>query len=248
MMDLLNKLKLMSLNPKSSENLIEVIDILNTLRASGSDIAVQVEGVDEKFNSVVRGLSPKHRVMVIDAAPPEIVLPELRRNKQMTLSTSLSGREISFRTRFLEPFLPDIKMGYQVEIPGFLGTTQPRGAFRVLLDEMREKVSITLRDTKNHTIDGVVKNISRSGVGMKTDTEFAGVLQEATGYLDCQIALQDSHEISCKMEIKNIRQRGNGVSETFVGGRVVEISRQDSNRLLDFIEQIQNMRLKALIA
>lgn len=248
MMDLLNKLKLMSLNPKMSENLIEVIDILNTLRASGSDIAVQVEGVDEKFNSVVRGVSPKHRVMVIDAAPPEIVLPELRRNKQMTLSTSLSGREISFRSRFLEPFLPDPRMGYQIEMPEVLGSKQPRGAFRVLLDEMRERVSITLRDEQDHLISGVVKNISRSGVGVRTDAAASGLLQESNGVLDCRIGLQSAEEIACRIEVRNVQQSGNGAPATYLGGRMVDISRKDSNRLMDFIEHIQTMRLRAMIA
>ena len=144
--------------------------------------------------------------------------------------------------------MPDMNMGYQIEMPEFLGTEQPRGAFRVMLDEMRERVSITLRDTQDHQIEGVVKNISRSGVGMKTNDNFSAALKESSGSLDCLINLHEADQIACKMEIRNVQQRGNGAPETYVGGRMIDISRKDSGRLLDFIEQMQTMRLKAMIA
>ena len=248
MNSLLDKLKLLRFRPQSTEAFIEVVDIITTLRETSADVSVLFDGADTGFKSCVRAVNARHRVMVIDSAPPELALYGLKKGLPLTLNTATHGREITFRSRFLEPFLPGADMGYQIEMPSFLGSEQPRGAFRVLLDELRTRVGISLVDFDNHTIDGVVKNISKSGVGMRTENAFAESLQETGDKVNCLIALDGKEQISCKMEIRNVRHEANGDSSTYVGGRMLDISKKDANLLTDFIEKLQQQMLVAMVA
>lgn len=248
MNSLLDKLKLLRFRRESTEAFIEVVDIITTLRETSAEVSVLVDGADTGFKSCVRAINARHRVMVIDSAPSEIALHNLKKGLPLTLSTTTQGREISFRSRFMEPFLPNMDMGYQIEMPSFLGSEQSRGAYRVLLDELRLRVGISLVDFNNHKIDGVVKNISKSGVGMRTDNVLAESLQETGGKVNCLIALAGSEEISCKMEIRNVRHQSNGDGSTYVGGRMVDISNRDSNLLTDFIENLQQQMLESMVS
>lgn len=248
MNSLLDKLKLFRFRQNSTEAFIEVVDIITTLRETAAEVSVRFDREDTRFTSCVRAVNARHRVMVIDSAPPEIPLNRFEKGLPLTLNTTTHGREISFQSRFLEPFMPDMNMGYQIEMPRFLGTEQPRGAFRVLLDEMRQRVGISLVDFNNRTIDGVVKNISKSGVGMRTENALAESLQGTGDRVNCLIALDGKEEISCKMEIRNVRHQSNGDSSTYVGGRMLDISKKDANLLTDFIENLQYQMLEAMVS
>lgn len=248
MITLLNKLRLLRLGQESTEAFIEVVDVLTTLRNTNAEVSVLFDGADTSFNSTVRAINPRHRIMVIDSPPPDINVPMLTRGRPLLLSTSKHGREIAFRSKYMEPFLPDLDMGYQIEMPMFLGTQQPRGAFRVLLDELRMKVTISLMDKDNNRVDGYVKNISKSGVGMQTSNAAVGALRGADNTVNCLIALEGSEEISCKMEIRNIQQQTNGESSTYVGGRMLDISQRDTNLLTRFIENMQRQMFENMVS
>ncbi len=248
MNSLLDKLRLLRFRPESTEAFIEVVDIITTLRETAAEVSVLFDGEETGFKSSVRAINARHRVMVIDPEPSEMALHNLRKGLPLTLNTTTHGREISFRSRFLEPFLPHMDMGYQIEMPSFLGSEQPRGAFRVLLDELRTRVGITLVDFNNHEIDGVVKNISKSGIGMRTENALAESLRDTGDEVNCLIALDGKEQISCKMEIRNVRHESNGDSSTYVGGRMFDINKRDANLLTDFIENLQQQMLESMVS
>ena len=247
MKELLNKFRWLGFTPIKTEALIEVVDVLTTIKESQSEVSVLFDGADESYSSRIGAINARHRILVIDSAPSEIALPPLNRGRQLTVSSPEQGPQFSFQTRFLEPFLPDVSMGYQIEMPSVLSMQHHRSAFRVLLDELRHKVGITLEQPSSDPITGIVENISKSGVGMKTKYELPVALKSDSSMVDCHIALMDSEEISCKMEIRNVRHQSNGDTNTYVGGRMLDISRKDSNLLTEFIEHLQNQQLKAII-
>jgi len=247
MIKLINKLPLLGLSPKATESFLEAVDLITRLRDTRAEISVLFDRADYPFDSAVLGASPKHRVMVIEA--PHEALPQalLSRGRPITVTTSTHGREISFRSRFLEPFTPDSSLGYQIEMPGFLGMEQPRGALRILLDELRCHASITLEDSRKNLIEGVVKNISRSGVGMKTENRSAAGNTSISERVNCSIDIEDVDTINCQMEIRNVQRHENGTDSTYLGGQVTAISRRDSHRLASFIAHLQRLRLQALV-
>ena len=246
MNNLLHKLWLLTQSNHSKESFIEVANILTSLRDSGSGLSVLFDGADSSFDSRILAVNARHRVVIIDSSPEEAPPALLKQGRQLTLSTSSQGRKISLRSKFIEPFMQDTNLGYQIEMPHFLGLEKPRAAFRVLLDELRVKVGITLMDASDHHIDGIVNNISKTGVGMRTKNSLANFPKDSNDTVDCLISLQDSEEISCKMEICNVREQRNGDSETYIGGRILDINKADSNLLTEFIEHLQNQQLKEL--
>ena len=121
-----------------------------------------------------------------------------------------------------------------------------------MLDEIRNGVRITLKGDENQTVSGFVKNISSSGVGMKTEAELprflTGYLSEDKHIVDCQISLDNSKEIACKMEIRNIQNMISGEPGTYIGGRMLGINQKDNRLLTNFIKELQQVYLEAIAA
>ncbi|MBT8145746.1 MAG: hypothetical protein KJN90_02780, partial [Gammaproteobacteria bacterium] len=140
-----------------SESYAEVIEVLTSLRDNHSSIAVGFAGDNNFYPSVVTAVSAKHRVMTIrnsiPASPAALV-----KDNPVTIKAQKQGRELIFESRFIEPLVADFSLGYQVTIPEQIGTEQPRQAFRILLDEIRNRVRITLQGPENQEINGTVRN------------------------------------------------------------------------------------------
>lgn len=229
-----------------SESYIEMLDILTTLRDSGDEMCVKFLGDDTSYPSVVTAINAKHRVMVIDNAIPASPT-NFQRGRPLVMTTMKQGREIVFNSEFIEPLVPDYSLGYQVSIPKVLGSELPRGALRLILDDLQEKVLVTLHGGGKSPIDGVVKNISRSGLGLKTYTEVPDTIENGSETVACKIVLKDEAEINCSMEIRNVQRVSNGKSANFIGGRMFDISRHDNNLLRNFITQLQYQHLESMI-
>jgi len=248
MINILNNLMLLRSRSGSADAFIEVVDMLTTHRDSCAEYSVLFDGADTGFKSSVQAINARKRVMVIESPGPEIAVSSIRAGQPLTLTTVTHGREMSFRSRYLEPFMPALEIGYQIEMPKVLGTAHPRDALRLMLDELRPNMGISLIDKYNRAVNGVVKNISKTGVGMHTENVDAGSLQDSGGTVNCLIDLQDSKEISCKMNIKNVQQQVNGKSSTYVGGRMSDISRKDSDVLTKFIEDLKDQMLESIVS
>ena len=160
-----------------SDSYAEVIEILTNLRNSRSDIAVRFTGDSHFYPSLVTALSPQHRIMTITGSIPAAP-SALAKDNPVTIKAALRGRELVFESRFIEPLAPDVSLGYQVTIPEILGTAKPRQAFRVLLDDIRNRVRITLQGPENQEIAGTARDISRLGVGVKTESELPHFLSQ----------------------------------------------------------------------
>ena len=227
-----------------TEAYLEVIDMLVALRTARTEVGVKFDGDDADYSSIVTALNARHGIMVIDSPTPSVPLWLLSRGRPVTVTTATQGREIKLKSQFLEPFMPDLNYGLQLQIPQLLGTKQPRSAFRVMLDEMRNKVNVSIWDANNNQISGVARNISRSGLGIKTTMDFQNQLPGTNQLMDCTIDLQDNEQIDCRVEICNVQRRTNGDAGTYLGGRMRDISRQDSQRLKDFIQHLQRQRFE----
>lgn len=227
-----------------TESYIEVLDILTYLRNTSGEVSVSFQGDDSTYPSIITALNAKHQIMVLDSQMPDTSI-HLTRGTPITVRAEKQGREFTFNSKFLEPLASDFSLGYQLSIPSALGTAHPREAFRVLLDEIRDKVRITLHDAHKQPIDGIVRNISRSGLGMKTYAELPNTLAKESQIVDCNILLQETNEISCKMEIKNVTSKENGQNATFIGGRMLDVNQQDTNMLISFIKQLQQQHIQS---
>ena len=234
-----------------SESYIEVVDVLTYLRNEASELSVTFEGDKVSYSTTVTAMNARHRIMVLESYTP--ILPfGLKAGKPVTITSETLGRKITLESKFIEPVVPDFSLGYEVIIPESLGTALPRGALRFMLDEIRNGVRITLKGDENQTVSGFVKNISSSGVGMKTEAELprflTRYLSEDKHIVDCQISLDNSKEIACKMEIRNIQNMISGEPGTYIGGRMLGINQKDNRLLTNFINELQQIHLEAVAA
>ena len=222
-----------------------MLDILTNLRDSESEVMVRYQNDDTDYASKITAVNAKHRIMVINDSYPN-ASSSLYRGRPLTISTEKQGRQIQFNSEFIEPLTPDFSLGYQVSIPEALGAQLQRGAFRVMLEDLQKKVLVTLKDTQNQPIDGIARNLSRSGIGMATQAELSGKTFDTAHALDCNIVLMDEKEISCKMEVRNVQTKANGATTTLIGGRMFDLAKRDENLLRRFISELQVQHIEAL--
>ena len=231
-----------------SESYVEVVDLLTTLRDSRSEVAVRFEGDSNYYPSFVTAVSPRHRVMTIRDSVPAAP-SALMKDKEVIVKAAKQGRELTLESRFIEPLAEDFSLGYQLTIPDRLGTTRPRKAFRVLLDDIRNRVRITLEGPDHQQINGTVRDISRLGVGMKTDSELPRFLSKYfhgdNQVVGCNIELEDHRRINCKMEIRNVHAVSSDTHATLIGGRIMDLDQQDSSLLADFVAQLTREHMRA---
>lgn len=244
----LRRLMMLGRKLRFSESMIEVADILDVLMERGADLEARVYNSDLTFPTNVTALDTRHRIIVINPPDSKIVTEELQTGQLISLATVGRGRPIHFQSKYMEPLLPDPEYGLQLEMPSFLGTKQPRGSFRIFLDELGQKVGIVLHDERDRLINGTVRNISRSGVSMRTVNDLPENLSGSAHKFGCQLQLDESEEINCNIEVRNVHKMTNGEEVAFVGGRMTDLSRRDANRLTDFIEYLQQQRLESLMS
>jgi|GEM_PF-2069721 len=231
-----------------SESYAEVIEVLTSLRDNQSEIAVGFAGDNNFYPSIVTAVSSRHHVMTIrDSIPASQAA--LVKDNPVTIKAQKAGRELIFESRFIEPLVADFSLGYQVTIPDRIGTETPRQAFRVLLDEIRNRVRITLQGPENQQINGTVRDISQLGVGMKTESEWPRFLNQYflgdNQTVGCNIELDRGKEISCKMEIRNVYAVSSDSHATLIGGRITDLSQSDNNLLANFVAQLKREYLTA---
>jgi len=171
------------------------------------------------------------------------------KDNPVTIKARKQGRELIFESQFIEPLVADFSLGYQVTIPDRIGTEKPREAFRVLLDEIRNRVRITLQGPENQEINGTVRDISRLGVGMKTESELPRFLNQYflgdNQTVGCNIELDRDKKISCKMEIRNVHAVNSDSHATLIGGRIMDLSQSDNSLLANFVTQLKRDYLNA---
>lgn len=231
-----------------SESYAEVIEVLTSLRDSHSEIAVGFAGDTNFYPSIVTAVSARHHVMTIRNSVPASPAALIKDNP-VTIKAQKQGRELIFESRFIEPLVADFSLGYEVTIPDRIGTEQPREAFRILLDEIRNRVRITLQGPENQEISGTVRNISQLGVGMKTESELPRFLNQYflgdSQTVGCNIELDSNREISCKMEIRNVHAVSSDSHATLIGGRITDLDQSDSSLLASFVAQLKREHLAA---
>lgn len=231
-----------------TDSYAEVLEILTSLRDIHHEIAVQFAGDNNFYPSAVTAVSPRHRMMTIRGSIPA-AHSVLVKDNLVTIKTQRQGRELIFESRFIEPLATDVTLGYQVSIPEKMVTVRPRQAFRVLLDEFRNRVRVTLRGPEQQQLDGTVRDISPLGIGMKTDSELPRFLSQyflgGGQTVGCQIELDHEKQIDCRMEIRNVHAVASGAHATLIGGRILHINQHDSNLLAQFVAQLKQEQRRA---
>lgn len=231
-----------------SESYAEVVDMLTNLRDTRTVVAVNFDGEPKFYPSRVTAVNARHHVMTISNSMP-LAPAALQKDRSVTIKAQRQGRELVFHSRFLEPLLPDHSFGYQVTIPAEMVADQPRHAFRVMLDEFRERAKVTLRGPDDQCIEGVVNDISREGVGLRTHADLPRFL---TRYfmgedqkVKCDIELDSHTRISCELEIRNVHNKPGTDHATFIGGRMSGLDASATRTLVGFVSRLQQQHLRA---
>ena len=122
----------------------EVIEVLKTLRDSGSKVSVQIEGDKAVYSSVITAFNAKHRVFVLDNFNPPAPTLAFTRGRKFTLSISTEDQTVYLTGKYIEPLMANCDMGHQLQIPSQLEITGKEHEFDYTLAHLASTRSNTM--------------------------------------------------------------------------------------------------------
>jgi len=236
--DIVKKMQAMMHGSIVSESYAELIDLLTNVMAAGTSIKIVFTDASYTYQSKITAVNAKHRVMLTESG--DTITPFFPKPGRPALIVfNIQSREIQLHTKFIDYLAPDSNLGIEFSIPDTFVAKRPREAFRLFLDEFNDKVKVRMIGAEKFLLDGIVKNISRLGLGVKTDAQIQNLDNQV---VTCKMFLDAESEVECKMEIRNVRQLSNSDvngAGTFIGGRILSIEGLDNKVFSNFLANLR---------
>lgn len=121
--------RIQSLTVKASER-VEIAEVLEELKDSNSLLGIgnnAKKGTDSRASSI-SAINLKHGVFVIDTLTAKCTKVLIRNESWLHIKTLKNGRILSFKARYLEPFLENQNLGYLFEFPKKIESDQIRAS------------------------------------------------------------------------------------------------------------------------
>jgi hypothetical protein len=116
----------------------EVIDLLRTLRETGSKIAIKIEGDNTVYSSVVTAFNARHQVFVVDNFNPPAPTVAFTKGRRFTISINTDDQTICLTGKYIEPLMANCDMGHQLHIPTQLEITGTEHEFDYTLAHLTD--------------------------------------------------------------------------------------------------------------
>ena len=234
----------------------EVFDILEHLKNSDTHVNVKFFGSDFQFEGKVTAVNQQHRIMVISDLTPEPNSMLLKAGTGVQIFLEKDNRLISFLTTYQEPLVSGADLGLQFRIPPMMSTSRERGAFRVLV-EQQENTAIVLKTESDTVIEGKIDNLSATGARVITLSDELHIRDYMNSVFECVLHLKENQSIKFLLEVLNVEQKSQAMatvpcsyndktqasSVTCLGGRFLNMSKRDKQKLLEYLGQVHEERM-----
>lgn len=213
----------------------QIIHILHRLQQDRCLMEARIGEHPDLFSTAIIGVNPKTDIMALD----EIVPPEgnelFQTHKAMHLSGRSDGVEVEFDLNFIKVCEQGGIAYYQVGIPKAAIYIQRRGIHRVPLNGA-PPFRGQFGQEGQRIFSGYAADLSQYGIGLvlkKLETLYRG--DELS---NCTVNLPGYPHFYFRLEIRFAQQIPHRRT-TRIGGRFLDLSNKDRNRLAKFILQLE---------
>lgn len=198
---------------------IEIDEILHGLQQEKSPVIVGRRQGDEldQDNNYITAVHSQDKVFVLNRLPASCMNTLVKYGSFLPMQIHQGGRIVSFQARYRETLLAEYAQDYMFEFPTDIDINYSRSAMRFVLDEAKA-VRLSLSAVKNRTVNGLVNDISRSGICLSLgniSAEYFSLLKTMVGQkVTCDFQL-DNEEMPCQIEITSVRASSDDDSDVF---------------------------------
>lgn len=215
------------------------IQLLLRLSRSRASLNVQVPRFSDKFSSLLVDIDIARHVIQLDEVMSEHRNP-IRVGDTVTVTGSITGTPIVFKTRVLEVKIVDGSTVYECSLPDEMVYEQQRAQFRLELGAAsRAEASITM-DGKKYR--GKISDISEFGAAFRLRRGVPILKGDSIDY----VAFNLTPEITIhpKIEIMNVLDVARAPKLQQFGARFRGISTADAAALKEFMREEERRRLR----
>ncbi|MGK0500165.1 MAG: c-di-GMP-binding flagellar brake protein YcgR [Oceanicoccus sp.] len=216
---------------------------LHQAQRNRSFIEVIVEGDDVVYQSMVLGLDPQERTILIDELFPTGFVGMPGQKIQLSIRQQ-RGSKLKFESCILEQHQHDGAPIYVLEMPADVETDQRRSAYRLPIGH-RLKVSSRFVGPDRQAFKGRVRNVSSTGVSLEVvvdnDDQFS--YNDRLRHLTFDFA---GLNIDCGVTVRSVEVDESELNKVVIGAEFVDLPALDQRVLERSIMRAQRERLRHL--
>ena len=215
------------------------LQLLLRLTKSRSSVIVQLPRFSDKFTSVLIGVDVHRRVIQLDEVVCQYRNP-IRPNDILTVTGSITGTPIVFKTKVLATKIVDGSPLYECSVPDEMVYEQQRAQFRLELGASSRAEACLIKDGKKYR--GKISDISERGGAFRLRR---GVPIERGDRIDhVELQLNPEIMIQPKIEVMSILDVARAPNLQQYGVRFIGISTTETGLLKEFMRQEERRRLR----
>lgn len=221
----------------------QIINLLHRLQSARSLLSLSTNEIDAPQNSLIVSLQTDQNSFSVDAIDDLQWHSMIRPAMAMQLAGRLDGIKFECTAAVLAIIEDQSAPLYQLQIPDHVKYKQRRRHFRARVENQKSMaISIPL-SIKQH-IQGIVIDISASGICSRVDMTDASALSLEQAIHHVRIALPDSQTLTCDLALRNLRHfPEKGFS--LVGGEFLHIAPSQLHHVERLVASLDRTRRRA---
>ena len=240
--NIIKKIESLAFRANHSESYAELVELLDQAQKTESTVKILFPDLSYIYHSRISAVNSKHKVVLTkpaDTAPPFRLTP----GRLAVMRFDINSREIQMQTSFIDYLAPDLNLGIEFFIPNSFFVNCPREAARLVVDGISNSIKIRMNGAESALLTGVVKNISRLGLGIEVESCIQDINNQV---VDCKMTFKNEFELECEMEIRRVRAHTGSQyygARAFIGGKIVSMAASDKEMFTRFLAGLKRNHL-----
>lgn len=182
----------------------QIINLLHRLQHSHSLLSLSTNQIDAPQNSLIVSMQTENNSFAVDGIDDPEWHSLIRPSTALQLAGRLDGVKFECAATVLAITEAQTAPLYQLQIPDQVKYKQRRRHFRARV-ESKKSMAISIPLSVKQYIQGVVVDISASGICSRVDMADATALTLEQSIQHVRIALPDSQTLTCDLALRNLR-------------------------------------------
>jgi len=215
------------------------LQLLLRIERSRCSLSMKSARVPNPLSTLLIGVDTDREIIQLDEVVSEIRNP-VRAGDELSLSGSLSGTPISFKTKVLAIKLLDGNNLYECALPERMVYQQQRTQFRLELGAASRAEAIVTKEARKYR--GKIIDVSEGGASFRLRK---GLPIQVGDLIDhCELALDSESSIRPKIEIMNVKAVAKAPNLQQFGVRFVGLATADLATLKVFMRESERRKLR----
>lgn len=217
----------------------QIVGLLRRIIDDRTLLSVTVPGVERRYSSMILGLKPEDRILLLDELNSPEGHKQLSEARKLTAHCRCQGVQLSFSCEVEVLKRPEGAV-YKTNIPTSVTYLQRRAAYRVRIPlAMDIPVAVPLEDEK--VLEGKLYDISTLGIGVAIQDQ--PPVRKDQSFPNSVIRIRDANHIKVEIEIRHVVTDEHGKPVRF-GARFIDLTSEQKQAVRQFVTRMEREALR----